>query len=275
MKKHIILESIAETFLLIKQYKLLVLALFILQILFFSVLAFVQLNYHVAIAGNLASISDYFDNLDLNDEAVAEKLSNKGSILGMPDVYKSYDVIVKSLKGLVIATFLIFAVLNGINWAFTDYLINRKNIKEFFTYLWKFVLLTFLHGSIILVLILTFIKVSFADLMTEGNAGFGIAALILGVAVLYFMFISFALAGKTKLRNIFKRAFMIGTKKAGAVILAYLINIAFVDLLFFLLYIVIDVSFWLLLLMTLLFFFSFIPARIFLILAVNRLDKDL
>lgn len=274
-KKKIIPSSLKETFLLIINNKLLILALFILQIIFFSVLTVVQINYNVVIAGNLQSMSQYLDNMNLDDEIVAEKMAQKEEILDMSQIYNNYDVIIKTLKTLVIVTFLLFAVFNGINWAFTDYIIKRKSTKEFFMYLWKFILLTLLYGSLILVLILAFIKLSFADLMAENGTGFSIIFFILVFVVLYFMFISFALVGRADLKDIFKKTFLIGTKKAHIVFLAYLVNLAVVDSLFFILYFAVDMAFWLLLVVTLLFFFSFILARVFLLVVVDNINKEI
>ncbi len=273
-KKNIISTSLKETFSLVKSNKLLILALFILQIIFFSILTVVQINYNVVIAGNLESMSQFFDNLDLDDETVAEKMLQKEDILDTSQLYTNYEGIVETLKKLVIITFLIFAILNGINWAFTDKLIARKSTKEFFLYLWKFILLTLLYGTVILVFLLFFIKISFADLMVESSSGFGYIAFVLAFIVLYFMFISFALVGRTELKDVFRKTFSIGFKKAHIIFLTYLINVAVVYLLFFLLYFAVDMAFWLVLLITILFFFSFILARIFLLLVVDKLQKS-
>lgn len=274
MEKNIILKSLKETFLLIRKHKLLVLALFVLQVLFFSVLTFLQINHQAIIAGNLESMSEYFDNLNLDDEAIAEKISQKKDVLDISQVYSNYDEIIKTLRILVIATFLVFAVLNGINWGFTDCIITKKNKKEFFAYLGKFILLAFVYGILILILILLFVGVPF-NLMVEKNIGFNVIFFILGLIILYFMFISFALAGRTKLKDICKKTLQVGIKKARIIFLTYIINIAVIGLLLFLLYLAIDMAFWILLVVMIPFFFSFILTRIFLILVVNRLNKDI
>ena len=275
MKKNIILASLKETFSLIRKHKLLVLALFILQVLFFSALTIAQIKYQVVIAGNLQSMTEYFDNLNLDDEAVAEKILQKKDILDMSGVYGNYDIILRTLKSMVITTFFIFALLNGINWAFTDRIIARKSVREFFIHVGKFFLISLFYGILILVIILSFMKTSFADLVVDNNIGPNLIYFVLGLVVLYFMFISFALVGRTTLKDIFRKTFLIGIKKAHIILLAYIINIAVVDLLFFLLYLAIDWQFWILLIITIFFFFSFILARIFLLLVVEKLNKEI
>src|SRR3989338_7967911 len=110
--KNIILKSLKETFLLMGKHKLLVLALFVLQVLFFSALAIVQVKYQVIIAGNLESMNQNIDKLELDEETIAERMLQKKDILDMSNIYSNYDIILKTLKTLVITTFFIFAVLN-------------------------------------------------------------------------------------------------------------------------------------------------------------------
>ncbi len=273
MKKNIILKSLKETFSLIRKHKLLILVLFLLQILFFSVLTFTQINYQVAIATNLQSMSQSLDNLALDDETIAQKISEKGDILDISGIYASYDKIMETLRILIIVSFLIFAVMNGINWAFTDNLIKKKSIKQFFTYLWKFILLALLYGVVILTLLFLFIRTAFMGLETGDNPVFIALLLILGLVAFYFMFISFALIGKANLKDIFKKTFKIGIKKAHVILLAYMMNLAVIVLFFYLLYLIIEVNFVLFFIVTLLFFFIFVLTRIFFILVVDKLRK--
>ncbi len=116
-------------------------------------------------------------------------------------------------------TYVIYTILHGINW----FIVSRKllNYKiKFWTYIGKFAVTSLLCFSSIAILVVAYLKISFTSLFESQQIAW-IIFLVLLFIVLWFGFITHALAPSNKLKDIYKKTFRIGIKKAHYVLLIY------------------------------------------------------
>ena len=339
MKKNkIISNSFKESFKLIKKNKIIFLVLFLLQLLFFSLVFIVNFYYQPKILGSVGNVMDYLSKQNPEDE----------NILGEDPlmIHRNYKDIIYNLRLLAVWCFLIFVLINGsmfylinklvynkkfnfkqrnstnhqiggmssarkpptklaefraskttkckdnkimppvCDWWFLTNCFKRyqENAKELFICLFKFgiaclvfFLLIFLFaypsfkGSI---LVLTFLFAYPFDpsiLNSVSEISFNLASLLIIFILFYFMYLTFSLIYKIELRNIFKKLFNVGVKKAYIILLTYFINLIVIHALFLLIVFLIEWNIILLSLIVLLFILSFVWTKIFLVNVVKKL----
>jgi|GEM_PF-3893413 len=98
--------------------------------------------------------------------------------------------------------------------------------------------------------------------------------IVVTAVVAYFMIISFALAHNS-FRNIFKRTFSIGTRRAHIVLVSYLISALLIGLSGFLLYLSLEMHIILFLILVALLIFAVVISRIFIAATINEIEKDM
>lgn len=264
-------SSLKKTLSVIVKNKLKILLIFLIQLMLFITLSLIVYHTMVPAMQHAKNAVDYYDtinNLNLTES------SGMFSYLGEDPlvVYKNYRSMMYYIKFAGIFSVLAMLILNGLLWAITDYLVVRKTLKQSFVYFRNFGILTVLSILIFYVFIINTIKSSLSELQNSFLPIIGI--LVVYLILTYFILICFSLIDKRSLKEIPKLTFLTGIKKFPKIIRVYLTNLLIILLCSFLVYLTIEANMLLLVIAVILFVFSFVFARLFLIVAVNSLLKE-
>lgn len=276
MKKNkIISSSFKESFEIIRKNKPVFLVLFLLQLLFFSLMFFANLHYQPKIMDSVVNAMDYVSR---------QNPADGGNILGDDPlmIHNNYEEMVYNLRLLAAWCFFIFVFVNGsifylISKLAYDKQFNfkicfkncKKNTKEFFIYLFKFGVACLIFFLLIFSFLYSTFKGSLFS-MVNSIGSLNPASLLIALALAYFMYISFSLLYKIK-KNIFRKLFDIGIKKAHIILLTYFINLVIILILFLLITLLIEANLILITLVILLSILAFLWSKIFLVSVVKKL----
>ena len=105
--KHIVISSLKESFLLIKKNKRIFLLIFVLQILFFSLVIMANAYYMPQILQSTQDVIDYAESLDINPQNVNIGILQQKNPLGDDPlrISRNYDLIMKNSIILLILIF--------------------------------------------------------------------------------------------------------------------------------------------------------------------------
>lgn len=252
---------------IIKKNSSKILLIFFLQVTFFITLSLIFYNTINPAMKHAKNAIDYYDKINITESSGMFGYLGEDPLV----IYKNYSKMMYYLKFMALFFILAVIIINGLLWTITDNLVNKKDLKQFFNYLTNFGILTTAAILLFYILIFNTLKSSLAEL--EYNLLPLIGILFLFILLIYFLFISFSLIDKRKLKEILKLTFKIGIFKFPKVILIYLVN-SFIILLFsYLLYLFIELNMIILSIILILFIFSFIFTRLFLIISINGLVK--
>jgi len=270
-KENIILSSLKESFKSAKKRLGLIAFLFLLQLIFLIILFALTVNYSFKIKDKMDLIFGYLEKQDLSGENV-EKSVFQGNLLGDDPliIHRNYTQIIKNITLLSLFALLSYIVINGLLWSFSDSIINKKGIREFFIYFGRFSVVAGVFAGFTGVLLYKTLKSLAGSFMAGNILKFDFASLLLFMLLLYFMYISFALIGKNRLIDIPKKAFFIGIKKAHIILIAYLIGLFFIALFSLSIGLAIELHIAMLIFAVILFVGSLVWARIFLVLVVSK-----
>lgn len=269
MKKNILITSLKKPFALINSHRNLFALLFVLQFIFFVVMFYVNIHYQTKIMEDAQVIVNILDKQQLTDEDVAMNLLGQGELIeDSASLYSASRAVAKNVGILAGLCFIIYITIGGLLWAFTDQFINKKDMKQLFTYIGKFMVITIAYSII-----------TFLLLMQAGSGlkdGSSISYLWIGLIpfVFYFAFISYALVGRLNLKEIMKQTFSVGAKKAHYILLVYLINMILLAMMGLAMYLALERMIFLLTLSLILFLLAYVWARIFLIEAIGSFAAD-
>lgn len=249
---------IKESFKIIRKNKRLVVLLLLSQILFFSVFFLIQSHYQLKILEETKEVMDYLDQFEGEDLLLGDDPLM---------ISRHYKSTMHNMRLLVLFTFLSLIILNNLNWALTNKIINKKT--NFLKYTLKFALVY----SIFLVLLMgvfyfavsSSIKIA---MFTGGSSPLLNIFSVIGLFLLiYFMFVSLALVNQ---KNMVKKLFKVGIFKVHYVLLVYAINIAVLVFFSFILFALSALHISLVIIGLILFIFSVVWTRIFLVLVLNN-----
>src|SRR3989344_1602564 len=271
MSRNIILSSLRETFLAIWKKKLLFLLILFIQILFFSSLFYVSQTYMPRIYNGTRAMSDYMQQQQLDDISVAKNIISQKSILGDDplSISRNFNNIILNFRFYLIYTFIILTIFIPLLWALSGKLSGHINLKHFIRNL----AVAFSYLILIFAFFYSITNISFSEAAV--SSGFVLKYLIFliaAVVLFYFMFISLSLAKNTELKNIIPKTLAIGIKKIHYMLAVYFINLTLVILSLFLLVYFIEKNFAVVVLSILLFIFSFIFGRIFMMCVMKKLE---
>jgi len=261
------LNSINQTISAIKNNKFKVFLIFFIQTLFFISLTLISYKTIVPATEEAKTAMDYYDTINITED------SGMFGYLGdnPATVFDSYKNIAKYLKILGIASILSFIILNGLIWALADNLTDKKNLKEFLIYLLNFTII----AAVSILAFYAFIFQSLKSALIQLPAALPQLSLLLTITLilLYLMFTAIAMIKKRDIKEIAKLTFKISIKKFHKIIPACIINILIMSLFFYLISITIEANMIILSIVIILFVFSFVVMKIFLIETVNNLAK--
>ncbi len=263
-----ILNSLKKTLSIIKKNKYKLLLIFFLQIIFFITLSLVFYHTINPAMKHAKNAIDYYDKINITESSGMFGYLGEDPLV----IYKNYSKMMYYLKFMAFFSILAFITLNSLLWALTDNLINKKNLKQSLSYFSRFGILTLIFILLFYLLIFNTLKSSLAKLEYSLLPLIGISFLF--AILLYFLFISFSLINKRKLREILKLTLKIGIFKFPYIILTYLINLFIILLFSYLVYLFIELNMIILSIILILFIFSFTFTRLFLIISINELKKS-
>jgi len=276
MKNNIIFSSIKESFKTIKKNKMVFLVLFLLQLLFFSLMFFVNLYYQPKIMDSVINVMDYVSKQNPED---GENILGEDPLM----IHRNYEDMFYNLRLMAVWCFFIFVFVNGSIFYLISKLIydkkfnfkicfekGKENTKEFFIYLLKFGVACLIFFLLIFSFLYSTFKGSLFSIVNSiglFNAGY----LLIVFALAYFMYLAFSLLYKIK-KNIFRKLFDVGIKKTHIILLTYLINLVIILILFLLVTLLIEANLILITLVILLSILAFVWSKIFLVIVVEKLS---
>lgn len=261
------INSLKQTLTLIKKNKFKILFLLLIQTLFFASLSTATYKTLLPSMQHAKTAMDYYESIKVNQTSGMFGYMGDDPLI----IYDNYRKMKHYLKFMGLFSILSYLILNGIAWATSHQIINKKNIKNYFTYLLNFSILTSIFILLFYALVFNSIKSSLVKLPSAPLLL--IPSVVLGLVLIYFLFISYTLIGKKDLKDIARLTFKIGIFRFPKVIVTYLINLAIVLLFFFLIGLTIELNMILVSIIVILFVFSFVFAKLFLIISINNTIK--
>ncbi len=272
-KKNLISSSFKESFALIRKNKSIFLVLFLLQLLFFSLIFILNLNYQPKI---LESVNNVISYVGSQNPAEGKNVLGDDPLM----IHRNYKNMLYNLILLGVWSFLACILINGPVWYLTSRLVYdsnlknlitnyKKTLKEFFIYLSKFAFSSLVFFALLFLTFSAF-KASLFSFLSE-TTSFNFASLLITFILIYFVYLALALIYKTKLKNMHKELFNVGVKKWNIILMAYFINLIVLFVLFLFIIFLAEQNLVLLSLSVLLLMAGFVWARVFLVMVVKKL----
>lgn len=275
--KNIIVNSLKESFILIRKNKVLFVLLFALQIIFFVIFSFINLSYQTKILESAKAITDYMSQQQLDEASVASSILEQKSILGDDplSISRNFKDIVKNFRLYLFYLFLLLIFFTSLNWSVTNKLIHKNNFKQLTRNFFNNLIVLLFYFGLIFAFFFSLINISISQIAAEGTKFLAkyYVFLLFSAVLAYFMFVSIALLHKIELKNIVQKTLGIGLKKMHYVLAVYFINIFLFAVSIFLLYYFIEKNLFILLLSIILMIFIFVFGRIFMVNVVEKLEK--
>jgi len=276
--KNIISKSIKESFHLVSKNKKTFLLIFALQILFFFLLITINSFYTAKIIDSTQNVMEYLDAVNFNEEKARIDVLQKKNPFGEDPllISKNYNEIIKNFISLLLLTFLLFIIINGLIWYLASN-IGKKSLfrlKGIAFFLLKFFVVSLILSVFVYLFLFNLIKVSFSSfLSTEPNNLFPL--LTLTIVAIYFIYIAIPLVNnlknnKKEVKKFVKKIFSIGIKKFILILASYLILILIILTSYSIAYFI-ESNLFMLFISIILFLFVFSWTKIFFSLVVREL----
>jgi len=274
--KHIVISSLKESFLLIKKNKRIFLLIFVLQILFFSLVIMANAYYMPRILQSTQEAIDYAESLNINSDTANIGILQKKNPLGEDPllISRNYNEIIKNSLFLLLSVFAIFALINGLVWYFASNIKKSKNLfslKNLLSYLLWFFVVALVLSAFLYIFAYSLVNIAFSSYLPVKPINFVPLLLITAIAA-YYIYISIPILDKIKLRSLAKSSFSIGTKNFIPITISYLIILILIIACLFLIFYLIELNLFLLLIAVLLCIFVFAWSKIYFAVVVKKLS---
>ncbi|MEK6892452.1 MAG: hypothetical protein AABX25_04660 [Nanoarchaeota archaeon] len=228
--------------------------------------------YQTRIYESTKAISDYMQQQQLDDISVTQNILQQKNILGDDplSISRNFNNVILNFRLYLIYTFIILIIFIPLLWTLSGKLFGHINLKHFL----RNIIVVFCYLILIFIFFYSITNISFSEAaLSSGFVLKYLIFLIAAIVLFYFMFISLSLAKNTQLKNILPKTLRVGIKKIHYMLAVYLINLILVILSLFLLIYFIEKNFAVVASSILLFIFSFIFRRIFMLRVVNKLEN--
>ncbi|MBU1004696.1 MAG: hypothetical protein KJ561_02600 [Nanoarchaeota archaeon] len=212
---------------------------------------------------------EYYDSINMTETSGTFGYLGEDPL----SVYNSYNKMMYYLKYLALFAILSILLISSIIWPLSSSLIENKSKHQIIDYLFKFIIINLI--SLLLIYVLIFQKLKASIITMEISMLPFISSLFALLIILYFTFIALSIISKKTPKDILKTTFRLGILKANYILLIYLINIITIALFSMLVYLTIELNILLLAITVIFWVFSFVFARLFLIVSIDELDKKL
>ncbi|MFH1052830.1 MAG: hypothetical protein V1740_00260 [Candidatus Woesearchaeota archaeon] len=275
MKNNIIFSSIRSSAGLLLKNKSMFALLFIIQFLFITFFIATQTIIQPKIISLGIDMIDYMENLE--NEPVDLGKDFQG-IFGKDPLllYRNSKEIGILLLQNILITLALFLILVNSAWVLSLKIIKsvswKKSLKNFFNFI-KVSFIFLLPYSIIVYFYVkdSILKSVEKDLNLQLTTLF---ILILTFLVWYFIMISYSLV-HLPLKEMLRKTFLIGIRKAHIILLTYFISLAAIILVFFVMFLTLEINFFLFMVLAIVFIKVYNLSRIFIIDVVNSLEQSL
>lgn len=272
---NILKKSLKESIEVIKKHKLIFLILFFTQLVFLIISSLTFVNFSVSIGENMQAFLEPLEAIANIPEEQMMNLADSevmDSLEPMFEKYGYYNQIIKNLTLFVVSMYIIYIIINGINWDMSNLMVNKKS--PFLEYQVKFAILVFIFT----LPIIAFINITMQYVFNIEQIQIAVPIYILVMLIaLYFMYLSFASINKVKMIShyptIIKDAFLTGVKKAHILFPVLLITTGIPALLIYIISTQLEANFLLLLSLIGLFVLLINWGRIIFLLVVKHLEK--
>ena len=276
-KESIVLASLKESFRAIGRKKSLFITIIFLQILFFLSLFYVSLHYQSKMLDNTKAIFDYMNELQFNELNITNEILQQKNILGDDPllISRNFNELEKNFRFYIIYSAALAVIFTVVNYGTAHSLLSndRKNYRTFR----KIFVIAFFYIGITAIFFYSLFSISLSEFVSLG-ARFGtkfLPFLIFSAIFLYFMFISLALARKAGLNEIVQKTLSVGIKKIPYMAAVFAIDAVLILATALFLVYAIDLSPVLMSFAVLLVPIAFVFGRIFLIIAVEKLEETI
>ena len=277
ISENIVLSSLKESFLIIKKNKRIFLLIFVLQVLFFSLIIMANAYYMPQILQSTQDAIDYAESLDISPQNVNIGILQQKNPLGDDPllIRRNYDLIMKNSIILLILIFLIFVVINGLVWYFASNISEKGKrlflLKNLLSYLLEFFAVALVLSAFLYIFSYSLVNIAFSSYLSVKPINFVPLLLITAIAV-YYIYISIPILDKIKFRSLAKKSFSIGTKNFIPVIISCLVILMLIILSFLLIFYLLELNLFLLLIAVLLCIFVFAWSKIYFSIVVRKLS---
>lgn len=273
--QNILINSLKESFISIWKNKSLFFLLFLIQIIFFIILAALSYHYQSKIIESSNAIFDYVSKQKLDDATVAQNVLQQKNLLGDDplSISRNFRDIVRNFRIYLAYVFIFLTIFLSVSWTLTNRLINKPNFKKLVKHLSKSLIILLFYLGLIFAFFYSLLGISITQIASESAQLVSkfVPFLIFSIVLIYFMFVSLSLLKNTELKNIIQRTLSVGIRKAHYIIAVYLVIIILLGLSIYLLLNFLEKNLFILLLSLLLMVFSFVFGRILMTNAVEKL----
>lgn len=277
MAKGIIFSSMAESLSSIRRNKLLFFALFSLQILFLILFLAINYTYPAKMLESEMAITEYLSRQNLDDASVTSSMLQEKGILGDDPlmISRNFNEIVRNFRVYLALVFILFASFASFAWSMTHRIIRNSSLGKTLKIFFRIFAVSLIYLGLIFAFLFSLINFSFAEIAAEGQKLLVkyLVFLAVSIVLLYFMFVSLALTGRTGLNNLVQKTLSIGIRKAHYVLASYFIGIMMLAASAALLYYFMEKSMLLLLLSAAFMVFAFVFQRIFMANMIGKLES--
>lgn len=268
----IILSALKNAAIAIWKHKFLFLLVILFQALFLSAWFGNQFYFQKRINDNMMSVMEQVGKEIPTEMNITQSFLSQQSLVSEQFLaaIESYGKIIYDVRMWLIVSAIIFAVLNGFVWGFSNKIVDSR----FFLYYWRFVGVSAVYFLIIIAVFQ--LSVASTNITAEDVGKTFTSAsyffLISVAIILYLMPISFTIIRNRRMREIPKRTFLVGVKKIHYVLAAYLISVLLLAIpIVFVWYLMDNVI--LLTLGAVFFLITITYARMFIMSLINQLDS--
>lgn len=231
-KKKVVASSLKNSFRNIANNKFLFVIVFLTQILFVILLSFVFTYYAINIGQYAKTILEPLQESGLEQGDITSLYKDPVAIMD------AYDSMISNILMFFLSVYLLYIVLNGINWDITDNIVY-KDIR-FLHYQAYFAILSVIF-TIPAVIVINIISNIFLNI--QAVAAVIIIGFVILLIALYHMYISFSLISKYKIKEIgplLKETFVLGYQNFWTLLPTYIIMIIVSIAPIFLMYLTIE-----------------------------------
>ncbi len=207
----------------IRKRPALLIALFVIQLVFLVAIGFINVRYQLAIAENLQNIVTPLQDANYDEQAITSGLP---FLKDAAAIFGNYEQLVANLWKLVAFSLLAFLLINLWGWALTHALFEKPHVPKL-----MLALLVRALAFVIPLLMINYAIITLALRRAAADAlpSFGLVYAAGAVTFFggYFLLVSLALPA-APLGESIKRAFALGFRKAHLILLTLLVNAAMI-----------------------------------------------
>ena len=247
-----------------------------MQIIFFIFFSLISSIYIPKIQQNAKSMYGYLSQQKLDEISVTQNILQQKNILGDDplSLSRNFNEIIKNFRIYLVYIFILSVVFLSVIWTASHKLIRKHGYQKSLNNFSKIFIVVFFYLGLMFLFFFSLLNISFTEAALNMTMVLGkyLLFFLASIILLYFMLISISLADKIELRDIVQKTLGIGIKKIHYMLAVYFINIFLILISLILLFYFSETNFLIVFLAIILFVFSFLLGRIFILNLVKKLE---